>query len=124
MWVYTQDGFFSAIQDRFCNERQVAVRARCKADRDRLADWLEGAGYTVETVDTPEADYHYRLIIGKAAWAAYLHDAAEGIDYPNFKNAALLKGDRFRAEAYHDCWSAMYGFQFRKEDNKHKANMK
>jgi hypothetical protein len=37
MWIFCKDGFFSAVQNRDCQEDEVMVRARIREDVERLA---------------------------------------------------------------------------------------
>lgn len=123
MWVFCQDGFFSAVQDRFCEKNQLSIRGRCEEDIGKLSSRLAYMGHKTQVLYTPTGDYHYRLLTSKEAWASYLAKEATAIDYPNFKDATTNTDD-LRHNAYFDCWQAMFNFQFHKEDNKHKTNMK
>jgi hypothetical protein len=110
-WIFNKEGFFSAVQNQYCTDKEVMVRARLREDIERLA---EATGSPVSDVmATPDADYAFRLKLSKQAWADYMHRSALDIDYPNFKNAALSLGEDERSRAYHDVWSAMYRLQMK-----------
>lgn len=109
-WIFNKDGFFSAVQNEYCTEGEVMVRARLREDIERLADAL---GFSrADIMATPDADYAYRLKVGKQVWADYMYRSALDIDYPNFK-AACAKGER--GHAYARVWSAMYDLQAKRK---------
>jgi hypothetical protein len=66
MWLFTPFGFFSIVkQEGF---EGLCIRARVREDLDNLRrDYLPELS---ETVDTPEADYHFRAYAPAAAVAA------------------------------------------------------
>jgi hypothetical protein len=115
MWTFTTDGFYSTVQDRNDKSRLV-VRCRTKVDALNLVEWLGDHDITAITMaHTPDADYEWRLFIPRHAWAMYLIDATQHLDYPNFKNAVAERQGLERADIYHDVWQVMWEFQ---EDNK------
>jgi hypothetical protein len=103
MWVFTVDGFFSAVQHRD-TPGAVMVRGRAEADIQHLATRL---GVPVQT--TPGGDYGYRCTVPAVDWASYLTDTVAELDYDNFKAACHGEGDRDRAMMR--CWAAMADFQ-------------
>jgi len=42
MWIFTRDGFFSAVFDKYCKRGELMIRSRCKNDLDRLSKKLRG----------------------------------------------------------------------------------
>lgn len=106
MWVFTKDGFFSAVEHRG-DKRMVCVRARVRQDLVNLRAKLPGAS---RIVTTPDADYAFRVVVEKARWAGYVASAARDIDYDNFKNATT-RDCAHRSNAYHCVWSAMERLQ-------------
>jgi len=108
MWVMTASGgFYSAIRKPDMPQDQIMVRGRRKDDLQRL---LKAIGSKAEVIDTPRADYRFRVIIPTVEWARYLSEAAMGISYSNFKDASCA-GDHARHEAYMDCWVALLRLQ-------------
>jgi hypothetical protein len=105
-WVFNKDGFFSAVQNQYCADDEVMVRARLREDVERLA--IATGTPANEIRDTPDGDYAHRLKLKKQIWADYMQRSALDIDYPNFKDACA-KGKRSRA--YADVWMAMYRLQ-------------
>jgi hypothetical protein len=107
MWVMTTKGFYSAVEDRD-DADAVLVRSRVREDAERLA---EVAGGTV--LETPDADYAFRVRVAKVDWARYLADAATKIDYDNFKNAVAARQGSTRARVYGEVWGALLRLQRR-----------
>jgi len=90
MWVITTEGFFSAVEDRD-DPGAVFVRARVRDDAERLAAAVGGS-----VIETPAADYRFRVRTTKREWAAFVAASAEAIDYYNFKNAVAAPRSRSR----------------------------
>lgn len=105
MWLLTTNGFFSAVEDRDDHEA-VLVRARVREDAEHLADAVGG-----KVIETPAADYRFRVRVSKADWAAYVADCARAIDYDNFKRAVGDRQGSSRAHIYGDVWSTLLGLQ-------------
>jgi len=113
MWIFTKEGFYSVVQPAAGEtDSEVAVRARSYRDIGRLIRWLQEHGHDCEMVLTPKGDYCCRVLIPKPLWAEYVRQAAEEIDYDNFKEVAT-KGDRLRHDAYFGCWEALWRWQTR-----------
>jgi hypothetical protein len=107
MWVFTIDGFYSAVQHRD-NTDAVMVRAR---DREDLVRLLKRAGSDAPISHTPNGDYAYRITATKVAWAAYLTSATEAIDYSNFKSEVAARLGHDRADIYLSVWETMLDLQ-------------
>lgn len=101
MWVLTADGFFSAVEDRDDHSR-VFIRGRARGDAQRLADAL---GATI--METPSADYRFRVRVSKAAWSSYVAACAGGIDYDNFKNAVATRQGSRAGAVYGEVWGVL-----------------
>jgi hypothetical protein len=110
MWLFTTDGFYSAVEDRD-DPSMMVVRARVKQDAFTLQDRLQDQRCYVEVKHTPDRDYAYRLFVPRLSWATYLQNAVERIDYNNFKDAVHQQQDRDRDIAYGDVWATMWQFQ-------------
>ena len=109
MWLFTTDGFYSAVTVPEAPDT-VVVRARAREDALHLIE-ATGRGSLVET---PHSDYRFRVCLPQAMWAAYVAAAAEAIDYPNFKAAIAERQGADRAHAYGAVWAAMFAFQQRR----------
>ena len=114
MWIFSEDGFYSAVQDRN-NPGRILVRARVRADLERLIEQLPQVPgeQAPEIESTPRADYPFRIWIERSIWAAYLASAAWNMDYTNFKARAAVGGAR--SSAYHAVWSRLIRWQYDEE---------
>lgn len=106
MWLFTDFGFFSAVQHRD-DPTKVMVRARARADLQSLLDRNDFVG-DVDIVTTPAADYPYRIVVDKTDWTAAVARAASSVDYDNFKGAVAARQGWNRADAYHHVWHACH----------------
>lgn len=104
MWIATQDGYFSAVNNiKDKSGETVLVRARASKDLYNLRE----AGVEFGRIICIErADYPYRAVIHRDAWANYLATAVAAIDYPNFKDR-IHDLDPSRANVYMKVWSAL-----------------
>lgn len=100
MWIATEHGFYSAVENRD-NKKTVLVRARVKNDLEHLVAALRLKN---PVLSTPNADYPFRVVVNKKDWGRFLADAGNAIDYPNFKTR-VGQHDRHRADVYHDVWA-------------------
>ena len=107
MWVWTTQGFYSAVKKIGIGRGNIMVRARRYDDLERL---LESVGSKARITITPRVDYGFRVVIPIELWAQYLSKAAMGISYDNFKDASCA-GDELRHNAYMDCWYALLRLQ-------------
>ena len=103
MWLFTPDGFFSAVQHRDDPDTLI-IRGRFPADIERLAHALG-----TEVVLTPTADYPVRTYVNRERWAGYVAAAARAIDYDNFKNAVTQTQGHGRHQTYLEVWSVLRG---------------
>ena len=108
MWLFTRDGFFSAIQGNYCNTSEVVVRARVKRDLMRLLTKIGRPDDHIITLD--HSDYRCYIKLTKLEWADYLSSEALAIDYSNVKDA-ISDGLYERSEAYYACWTSLHWFQ-------------
>jgi hypothetical protein len=108
MWLFTTDGFFSAVADRDRPGR-VVVRMRVRGDGERLQAALGGG----ELIETRSADCRFRIGATHIQWSAYLASTAAEIDYPNFKAAVAARDGMERAHTYGDVWAVMRELQER-----------
>jgi hypothetical protein len=111
MWLYLNTGFYSVVHKPPCKENELLVRTRCKDDIDKLQKMLKGKyRYDGEVVESPKADYAYRMIVSREVLALFLATALLDLDYDNFKNTVYGK-DYQRHDAYMRCWEAMHAWQ-------------
>lgn len=103
MWIFTKQGFYSVVQD-FRDPSLLLVRARSRADLERLSEGLHGRP---EILATPDADYPYRLVAQREDFASWLASSAAAADYTNFKAAVAQSAGLERALLYEEVWSDM-----------------
>ena len=118
MWVASKYGWFSVVR----KDGGYHVRARNPKDLSLLQNAVGGGFSKLRVHLTPEADYCSRVFIPQSK-AKFLNDVmlvlAESVDYGNFKDAiADSKEQRDKLSAYHDVWSDMYGYQWRRQSAK------
>jgi hypothetical protein len=107
MWVFTIDGFYSAVQHRD-HADSLTVRTR---DREDMVRMQQRVGNDAPISHTPHRDYAHRITLSKAAWAGYLTAACEAIDYGNFKDAVAERQGWDRAHLYGEVWVTMLELQ-------------
>lgn len=107
MWIFTMDGFFSVVQDDYCEQDGLMVRARWKKDLERLAEKI-GRDLDIKIIN--HADYRFRTKVTKNEWINYCARSASEIDYPNVKGT-IASDDPERSRAYIAVWHALYKAQ-------------
>lgn len=103
MWLFSETGFLSAVQ-KDSSKPYLAVRAR---DKKSLADICEK--YRLEIIETPMADYPYRVEMPKDQFAEWVVGEIEQINYSNLKNQVALVRDSKFAKLLGSVWSIMLG---------------
>lgn len=117
MWIFTVDGYYSAVQDKD-NPDQIMVRSRIKKDLEAMlakADLFYPSfkAEDYEILEWAGTDYAYRVFIPRVVWVAYLAETAHELTYTNFKGAALGFGDSQRSSVYHNIWQLLKDWQDR-----------
>lgn len=105
MWLFTEEGFFSAVAGRD-HPDQIVVRARARDDLVRLLDTYWAAADAPKILDEG-GDYPHRVVMGREDWAEIVQEAAAKIDYTNFKDMIHDKLGHERAHTYLRVWSAL-----------------
>lgn len=100
MWIFLNDSFLSAVEDRV-DPSKLMVRGRIKGDIERV---FPNACVT----ETPAADYRYRARIDRDTVAEAMARAVYQLQYDNFKNSVE---DHQRHSAYFGCWQSMVNYQ-------------
>jgi hypothetical protein len=108
VWVISTRGFYSVVQGD-ADARLLLVRARVRADLERLAEILPG----LEPWHDPAADYAWRARVERSEWAYALGVMAGEIDYRNFKDAVAERQGKPRARVYERVWSVLFSLQRR-----------
>jgi hypothetical protein len=84
----------------------LVVRARVRDDLERAADWVGNA-----ILETPRADYPFRVVASRQAWVNYLSHATTAIDYFNFKDRVAKRLGSHRHDLLMSVWSTLRGLQ-------------
>lgn len=105
MWIFTEDGFFSAV-NKGGDADTICVRARCRQDLENLLTRLDRDFGLIQ--ESPANDYPLRVFLERSEWIAYVTDCSRNLDYQNFKAHAIPHGDYARKTAYHDVWHTMH----------------
>ena len=105
MWLMTQRGFFSIVQDPK-NTSQFVVRSRSKRD---LWNFCEDLGIDKKwIVETPNRDYPCRVFALKEEVGRWLAFQVGSLTYTNFKDHIhTLPDQKAKLTAYHDIWATM-----------------
>jgi hypothetical protein len=121
MWLMTPIGFYSVVAHRDKPQR-VLVRARCRQDLERLLE-LDTAGlppsraaFPAPIVQTLQADYPYRVELGRKRWEHLAGLLARHVDYPNFKDAVKDRQGPARAGVYTSVWGALHRIEHEDQD--------
>jgi hypothetical protein len=108
MWVFTQHGFVSFVQDRKDPEF-VWVRARIKEDiANTFPDNVK------DIITMPGADYLYRLRIPKLVASMAMWNAVADIDYDSHAKEVMDRRSHKvtgRMSAYYKVWNALADLQ-------------
>lgn len=114
MWLLTPEGFFSATGIPGHETEGVQVRARVRADLERMLDHLDPddtalvcGQLTHSIVHTPYNDYEYRVYLTHEQWAEYVAGAALRINYSNFKDEVTRRQGNQRHNVYLRVWGVL-----------------
>ena len=103
MWVISLDGFLSVVQkNRDKGTDNVEVRSRNSHD---LRRFIKRMNIRRKIIETPQADYPFRIVTTRKIWGKYLAQMAEMISYDNFKHQIGLQDGKDRAKVYLRVWS-------------------
>jgi len=108
MWVFTQDGFISAV-DNNQMPGKLTVRARDRKSLELLSDVTGSA-----IIELPNRDYEYRVYVTRDDFASFLVSHVDHLDYSNFKNRIWDT----RGEVYHDACSDVWGAMLQVSDKR------
>lgn len=106
MWIFTQDGFISAV-DNNQEPGKLTVRAR-----DRQSLELLSALTDSPIIELPGRDYEYRVFVTREDFSSFLVSHVDHLDYGNFKNRIWAT----RGDTYHDACSDVWGAMLQVSD--------
>ena len=102
MWLFSETGFVSAVQDMSDSEI-FTVRGRDRESLEPLSRL-----YKVKIRENEGTDYPYRVSVSKDQFASWVADQIENLDYTNYKSRMYQsRGENF-TEALHDVWEDMH----------------
>lgn len=114
MWLVTTWGFFSVVCARegegtpgaAVDLSRVMVRSRSPAHLRALKQRFQVQLRDYEVVETPDADYGWRMFCPKAAWAECVKELALELAYDNFKDACAKRHGHASGylNALHGAW--------------------
>ena len=105
MWIFTNKGFISAVEDRNDFEN-VVVRSRARGHLKKIFP-------LAEVVETEDADYRYRVFISKEEFRATISDYIQSeLTYDNFKNSIKPEDDEYN-DFCSATWEEGLRFQWR-----------
>lgn len=108
MWVISQSGFVSLVQDRK-DHSKVWIRARIKEDIAQMFP-----EYAAEIVTMPGADYLFRLIVPKEVASMAMWNAVADVDYDSHAKEVMNRRShpvKGRMQAYYKIWHALADLQ-------------
>lgn len=109
MWLFTLDGFYSAVQDT-SDSNIIWVRARVEDDLKRLVET-----YAVSATDILVdygTDYKYRIGVWREEWVRVVAATANDIDYTNFKSEVESVLGKPRASVLEAIWFKLIQLQY------------
>ena len=98
MWVFTETGFVSAVR-KVDSPSKITASSRDKQSLEVLAELSE-----TEILETPFADYGYRVLVSDEFFKVWLTTTVDMLDYDNFKNRVADS----RGHAFHDALSNVW----------------
>lgn len=81
MWIFTQAGLVSIVED-MNNKNRLVVRARERGTLETLMP-----EYIKLIQNTPSADYHFKVFLDRDVVANFVKIWTQEIDYTNFKGS-------------------------------------
>jgi hypothetical protein len=101
VWICFNNSFVSIVQDK-TQPHKLMVRARAK---EHLLNLF---GPKAQIIETPDADYRWRVLTTRRRVTQLMSDAIASLDYPNFKDS--VEDDRLH-RMYARWWGDHYGLQ-------------
>ena len=109
MWVFTKDGFFTAVFKE-CRKDEIMIRAKSKSD---LRAMLKKIDQDRPVQETSESPYRFFVILEKSLWIQYLSDYVQHLDYASVRDHIVSKADVDRQKAYQSVWATMHNWMGR-----------
>lgn len=97
MWLVTNRGFYSAVQDKH-DPNIITIRGRTDRHLEAIMDLLP-AGTTISTDEGRYTDYPCRVRVTAAEWITLAAKLAAEVDYTNFKDS-VERGKKGKARKH------------------------
>jgi hypothetical protein len=111
MWLFTNLGFFSVVQEPA--DELLTIRARVAGDLDNLKQaYLPDLSPIVEEA---QSDYPFTARVSHDKFAAALEKIGKAIHYGNFKAEISVKMGKRRAQIYSKIWHGLLELQKEEE---------
>jgi hypothetical protein len=117
MWVFSTDGFFSAVRDNLA-PGHILVRFRdpAHAERIRALAYPGRRGIKPDIRQTPAADYRWKVSMPHGRFNVLLAKISDEVmAYDNFKKECHLAHPDDDLHHLHDVWSVMHRVQQTRE---------
>ena len=105
MWLFTSKGFYSVVTTDSGGD--YMVRGRVRGDLEALLPIIEPFGRQRTVIETPHADYRYRLVVDTDEWLRISEVLSAEVDYVNFKDRIHLHNSD-RARTYGRVWFILH----------------
>lgn len=107
MWIFSTNGFISAVQHR-ADPSKLVVRSRDWRSLEPLADYV-GVKPQKAIKIGGGTDYPYRMVVDRGTLASYAAMMVEQVTYDNFKDAMTSPKGRGKgwSRPLMDVWTAM-----------------
>ena len=112
MWIYTQNGFISVVQNIDAKPgRELLVRSRMRTHLVELLGQVMDKS-TVEglVLETPANNYPFRAFVSREVLAELVLGQLKRIDYPNFKGRCVNTLGHEQEGVLMEVWEASRGF--------------
>ena len=112
MWVYTQNGFISVVQNHAPEPgRELLVRSRMRSHLvELLGQVMDSEVVEGLVLETPANDYPFRAFVSRAVLAELVLGQLKRIDYPNFKGRCVKTLGHEQEGVLMEVWEASRGF--------------
>lgn len=108
MWLFTRRGFYSITRSQEEPDK-MQIRARERQDLEALMFYT---GLEFPIIETPVADYRWRIIVRPMDAGCMVDAMVADIDYANFKAAVGAEPEqRHKGKALCEVWGIMRRFQ-------------
>ncbi len=101
MWVFTETGFVSAVR-KVDSPSKITVRSRDRQSLEVLTELSE-----TEIIETPYADYGYRVLVSDDIYKVWLATTVDMLDYDNFKNRSAVSRGHVFLDGLGNVWTDM-----------------